>query len=131
MTEDPTPEWPAPWVRAALSTAVLAALQEAPQHGYGIAVALERRGFGRPRGGSLYPLLGDLEDDGLISASWAESAGGPRRRVYQLTGAGHRRLHEDRDRWQALIDALGERPPAAADAHDPTDFDEPRSPTPR
>ncbi|WP_010524766.1 PadR family transcriptional regulator [Nesterenkonia sp. F] len=131
MVDDPSPDWPAPWVRAALSTAVLAALQEEPQHGYGIAVALERRGFGRPRGGSLYPLLGGLEDEGLIAASWADGAGGPRRRVYRLTDPGHRRLQEDRDRWRALVDALGDHPPAPADADEPTDSDEPRSPTPR
>lgn len=131
MADDPTPDWPVPWVRAALPAAVLAALEDEPQHGYGIAVAVERRGFGRPRGGSLYPLLGGLEDEGLIAASWAEGSGGPRRRVYHLTIAGRRRLQEDRSRWQALVDALGEQPPDAIGADDPTDPDEPRSPTHR
>lgn len=85
MTE---PRWPSPWVRAALGTAILAALEGGPLHGYGIAVALQGRGFGRPKGGSLYPLLTALENDGAVTAAWEQGASGPGRKTYASPTAG-------------------------------------------
>lgn len=98
--------WPASWVRAVLGTAVLAVLEFEPRHGYGIAEALEKRGLGRPRGGSLYPLLQTLEDAGAVTATWESGATGPGRRTYVLTDVGHSRLARERDSWQRLTAAL-------------------------
>ena len=99
--------WPALWVRAAMRTAILACLEAGPLHGYGIALALEGIGFGRPKGGSLYPILEDLKSDGAIADAWEQSDGGPGRRVYRLTDDGHARLERERMQWDALMDALG------------------------
>lgn len=110
MSAEPVdPRWPTPWVRAALGTATLAVLSDGPLHGYGIAVALQERGFGRPRGGSLYPLLAALEADGAVTASWAPGASGPGRKTYALTGAGRTRLGQERASWEQLVDVLGHR----------------------
>lgn len=98
--------WPAPWVRAALGTAVLAVLEVAPRHGYGVAEALDERGLGRPRGGSLYPLLQTLEDAGAVTATWEPGAAGPGRRTYVLTDTGRARLVRERNAWQRLVGAL-------------------------
>ena len=78
-------EWPAPWVRAVLGTGVLAVLADEDLHGYAITERLAQRGLGRPRGGSLYPLLESLQQDGAIEASWTEGEKGPGRRTYRLT----------------------------------------------
>lgn len=107
MTDTPT--WPSPWLRAALPTAVLATLEDGPLHGYAIAAALEQRGLGRPRGGSLYPLLATLESGGAIVASWAQGESGPGRRTYTLVAAGRRRLADERTQWSGLVAALGGR----------------------
>lgn len=74
---DADPLWPTPWVRAAMGTALLAVLAEEPLHGYAIAERLAERGLGRPKGGSLYPLLNSLEQQGAIAASWSRATAAP------------------------------------------------------
>lgn len=106
MNDVSEPRWPAPWVRAVLPTAVLASLEDGALHGYAIAQRLAARGLGRPRGGSLYPLLSALETDGAVTASWDQGESGPGRRSYALTAAGAERLTRERAAWAALTDAL-------------------------
>jgi PadR family transcriptional regulator, regulatory protein PadR len=72
---------------------MLAAVQARPTHGYAIAETLRARSdgaFDLPEG-TLYPALHRLERGGLLSSRWSE-VNGRRRRVYQLTRAGHRAL---------------------------------------
>ncbi|MCM3660040.1 PadR family transcriptional regulator [Georgenia satyanarayanai] len=107
MTDASEPRWPTPWVRAALPTAVLASLEDGALHGYAIAQRLAAGGLGRPRGGSLYPLLSALEADGAVTASWDQGESGPGRRTYALTTTGAERLQHERRAWTALADALG------------------------
>lgn len=107
MNDSTPPLWPAPWIRAALGTAVLATLEDGPLHGYGIAAALQERGFGRPKGGSLYPLLTTLEENGTLSAVWEQGESGPGRRTYHLTETGRERLSSERRDWHLLAEALG------------------------
>ncbi|MCA1185965.1 MULTISPECIES: PadR family transcriptional regulator [unclassified Saccharopolyspora] len=103
---DSVAAWPAAWIRAAMPTAILATLERGPLHGYAIAAGLEGLGMGRPRGGSLYPLLGTLESSGAIAASWHEGDGGPGRRAYTLTAAGRERLARERGQWTDLVTTL-------------------------
>ena len=102
----PAPQWPATWSRAALGTAVLASLEAGSLHGYGIAQAVQARGFGRPKGGSLYPLLASLEAEGAVSTAWEEGNNGPGRRNYTLTDGGRQRLADERQAWKQLAVAL-------------------------
>src|SRR5690349_215493 len=95
-----------PWVRAALDLAVLASLTEAPLHGYGIAQSLEAAGFGLLKGGSLYPVLGRLEEAGDVEAAWVEGQGGPGRREYALTRTGRVRLARELASWHELGETL-------------------------
>ncbi len=108
MNDQERARWPAPWVRAVLGTAVLAALEDGPLHGYAIAVVLADRGLGRPKGGSLYPLLATLESEGAVLATWVQGESGPGRRTYALTDTGRARLAGERRQWSALVSALGE-----------------------
>lgn len=100
------PKWPALWVRAAMRTAILSCLEAGPLHGYAIALALEGIGFGRPKGGSLYPILEELKAAGTIEDEWERHEGTPGRRVYRLTEDGTARLHRERAQWQELASAL-------------------------
>ncbi|NYE38971.1 PadR family transcriptional regulator PadR [Nocardioides cavernae] len=99
-------QWPPTWVRAALDLAVLASLTDGPLHGYAVAQALDGHGFGLLKGGSLYPVLGRLEEAGDVEASWVEGQGGPGRREYALTTVGRDRLEHDLAAWRALGDTL-------------------------
>lgn len=100
------PRWPALWVRAALRTAILRTLEEGPLHGYGIAQALQRLGFGRPKGGSLYPILEEFLRAGQVEAQWTQGDAGPGRKEYSLTQSGRLRLERERQDWDELTAVL-------------------------
>jgi PadR family transcriptional regulator PadR len=82
------PAWPADWLRGALEVCVLRVLAEGPTYGYAIATRLEELGLGVIKGGTLYPLLGRLEQAGLVSVQWRAGDGGPGRKYLALTEAG-------------------------------------------
>jgi PadR family transcriptional regulator len=98
-----------------LDTLLLASLENGPRHGYAVREALRERGgtrFDLPTG-TIYPALRRLEAAGLVKGTWAEDSG-RRRRVYQLTPAGRRRLASDRASWRdfaAAVTALLEPAP--------------------
>lgn len=101
--------WPGPWLRGMLGLAIMAVLAHQDTHGYAIAQALQERGFGRVTGGSLYPVLGRLEESGQVVARWAEGDGGPGRKVYALTEAGRLALAQQELAWtgfRGAFDAL-------------------------
>jgi len=62
------------------------------------------------REGTLYPLLSKMRSEGLLDYDWRESAAGPPRKYYRLTGSGQAHLAEFRAYWASLtslIDQLG------------------------
>jgi len=69
-------------------------LDEEPRNGYGIMQEIEERSAGswRPSPGSVYPVLQQLEDEGLVRAD--ESA---ERKLMQLTDAGRKYVEERRE----------------------------------
>ncbi|MGO1183779.1 MAG: PadR family transcriptional regulator [Micrococcaceae bacterium] len=107
---EPETLWPTPWIRAAWGTAVLAVLAEEDLHGYAIGERLAARGLGRPKGGSLYPLLASLEESGAVETAWTQSERGPGRRMYRLTDVGRERLAHELSAWGQLVAALGSAP---------------------
>jgi DNA-binding PadR family transcriptional regulator len=90
-----------------LDVLLLAALEDGPRHGYAVKEALREGSGGRfdlPTG-TIYPALHRLEAAGLIGGSWS-IVDGRRRRTYQLTAAGQRRLHADRGNWREFATAI-------------------------
>jgi DNA-binding PadR family transcriptional regulator len=77
--------------RGNVRAAVLALLVEEPRHGYAIMTELAERsgGLWRPSPGSVYPVLQQLQDEGLVTAEESEG-----RKVFSITPAG-RKLIED------------------------------------
>jgi PadR family transcriptional regulator, regulatory protein PadR len=75
-----------------LKACSLLLISEAPAHGYQL---LARLSAVAPIGfdlGALYRVLRTMEDDGLVVSTWEESALGPDRRVYAITGRGRQAL---------------------------------------
>jgi DNA-binding PadR family transcriptional regulator len=66
-------------------TALLAALAEAPGHGYELIQRIEEKSEGawRPSPGSVYPTLQLLEDEGLVQATERDG-----KRTFEITDAG-------------------------------------------
>jgi PadR family transcriptional regulator PadR len=50
--------WPAEWLRGALTAAVLSIVSEEETYGYLVAQRLSEGGLGVVKGGTLYPLSG-------------------------------------------------------------------------
>ncbi|MBO0824846.1 MAG: helix-turn-helix transcriptional regulator [Actinobacteria bacterium] len=90
-----------------LDTLLLASLENGPRHGYAVREELRERGgarFDLPTG-TIYPALRRLEAAGLVKGTWAEGDG-RRRRVYELTPTGRRRLASDRTSWRDFASAI-------------------------
>ncbi len=100
-------------LRGHLELLILATLERDPAHGLEILRRLETRGCGllKLKEGSLYPALYRLEAAGEVKADWeTDSLGrrGARRRIYQLTSKGSRKLKQHRGDWQSFVSVLSE-----------------------
>lgn len=67
---------------------LLLLLSEAPTHGYELLERLGGLGFTNADPGTVYRALRRLNDDGLVTSWWEESASGPARRCYRVTPDG-------------------------------------------
>ena len=95
------------WLKGVLDLAVLAALaRETSAYGYTLMTSLAEFGFGGIKGGTIYPLLGRLEDEGLVRSKWVSGSSGPPRRYFWLTAAGRAELDAGRAGWRAFSDTM-------------------------
>jgi PadR family transcriptional regulator, regulatory protein PadR len=92
-------QWPGEWMRGVLSLCVLAVVAEAETYGYAIAQRLQAAGLGVVKGGTLYPVLTRLEEDGLVTSAWREGDGGPGRKFFTVTPAGRTALRTRTRDW--------------------------------
>lgn len=90
-----------------LDTLLLAAVAEAPAHGYLIVERLRRRSRGafELSEGTIYPALYRLEAAGLLASSWSTESP-RRRRVYRLTPRGRQALEAGRQDWVGFARAV-------------------------
>ncbi|MFL5866089.1 MAG: PadR family transcriptional regulator [Thermoleophilaceae bacterium] len=95
--------------RGDVRAAMLLVLAEEPLSGYGLMQEIENRSEGvwRPSPGSVYPVLAQLEDEGLIRAEEHDG-----RKRFVLTDDGKAYVDEHRDElgqpWAGLGDEVGE-----------------------
>lgn len=92
-------QWPGEWMRGVLSLCVLAVVAEEETYGYAVAQRLQGAGLGTVKGGTLYPVLARLEQDGLLASTWREGSGGPGRKFFAATPAGRAALRERTTSW--------------------------------
>ncbi len=95
-------------VRGTLDMLILKTLSLQPMHGLGISRRMEQltEGAFSVKPGSLFPALHRLEQEGWIEGSWGESENNRRAKFYELTGAGRRRLGEERESWAHALRAI-------------------------
>jgi PadR family transcriptional regulator PadR len=111
--------WPAQWLRGALELCVLALVAERDTYGYAIAQRLEAADFGRIKGGTLYPILLRLEQDGLVTSAWHAGETGPGRKIFRITAAGREELRSRHASWNAFTSATDKLLSGAADGETP------------
>lgn len=95
-------------MRGAGPPAVLKLLEGGAMYGYELVEALRKRTGNVLQMGqsTLYPMLYNLEAQGLVKADWRESEIGRKRKYYSLTAAGRRRLADETLQWQAVAQAM-------------------------
>ncbi|MFZ2502913.1 MAG: PadR family transcriptional regulator [Nocardioides sp.] len=98
--------FPTEWLRGVLSLAVLHIVAARPTYGYAISVALAEHGLGSVKGGTLYPLLGRLEEAGHVTTEWRQGEGGPGRKYYLVTDSGRAALAEQSAHWGDFTDSV-------------------------
>ena len=96
-------------LQGTLDLLVLQTLVFGPNHGHGIATAIERTSDDvlLVDHGSLYPALQRLERGGLIASEWGTSDNNRRARFYKLTRSGRARLAEETSKWETMVRAVG------------------------
>jgi len=96
-------------LQGTLDLLILRTLILGPQHGQGIARAIQHTSEDEllVEHGALYPALQRLEERKWISAKWGSSANNRRARFYSLTAAGRKQLVRETTRWKRLAAAIG------------------------
>lgn len=91
-------------LKGTLEPVLLELIASGKSYGYEIARAVREESGGvlLAQEGTLYPALHRLEKRGYLRATWGSSPVGRRRRHYQLTAKGQRRLEELRREWKAF-----------------------------
>ncbi len=103
MTDD---DYPASWLKGFLELAVLAVIAKGETYGYEITGRLAESGFGEVKGGTLYPILGRLDDSGLVATDWRAGDSGPGRKYYRITADGRSQLDARAATWRRFADSL-------------------------
>jgi PadR family transcriptional regulator, regulatory protein PadR len=96
-------------LQGTLDLLILRTLVFGPQHGQGIARAIQQQAEDAllVDHGSLYPALQRLEARGWISAEWGTSDNNRKARFYTLTRSGRKQLAAGTQQWRRLAAAIG------------------------
>lgn len=96
-------------LRGSLDMMVLSVLNEQAQYGYAIQKKILGASGGRVdlKAGTLYPLLHRLEANKWIRSRWDETTG-RRRKWYELTSLGRRRLRQQANEWQQYAECVSQ-----------------------
>lgn len=95
-------------LQGTLDLLILRTLVFGPQHGQGIARAIQQQADDEllVDHGSLYPALQRLEAKGWISAEWGTSDSNRKARFYTLTKAGRKQLTAETRQWRRFADVI-------------------------
>jgi PadR family transcriptional regulator len=95
-------------LQGTLDLLILRTLVFGPQHGQGIARAIQHISDDvlLVEHGALYPALQRLEAKGWISAKWGTSDNNRKARFYSLTRDGRRQLARGTSRWRTMATAI-------------------------
>jgi PadR family transcriptional regulator PadR len=95
-------------LQGTLDLLILRTLIFGPQHGQGIARAIQNDSDNVliVDHGSLYPALQRLEARGFIDAAWGTSENNRKARFYTLTRAGRKELVHEESEWRRIAAAI-------------------------
>lgn len=96
-------------LQGTLDLLILRTLIFGPQHGQGIARAIQQTSEDEllVEHGALYPALQRLEAQNWIAAEWGVSDNNRKARFYTLTKTGRKQLVKEANKWRRLAAAIG------------------------
>jgi transcriptional regulator len=99
---------PTDLVQGTLDLLILRTLATEPKHGWAIAKRIQQisNEVLQVQQGSLYPALHRLEQQGWITAKWAENETGRQAKFYRLTSGGRKQLENETANWKRLSAAI-------------------------
>jgi len=99
---------PSDLVQGTLDLLILKTISLEPKHGWAIAKRIQQisNEVLQVQQGSLYPALHRLEQQGWITAMWAESETGRQAKFYALTDAGREQMEKEAANWNRLSQAI-------------------------
>ncbi len=97
-------------LKGVLPIAVLKLLRRKEMYGYDLVQELTKQSSGVLELGqsTLYPLLYNLEAQGLVEGQWQSADNGRDRKYYRLTDKGQKRLEHDLAQWMELVRGMGQ-----------------------
>jgi PadR family transcriptional regulator, regulatory protein PadR len=95
-------------VQGTLDLLILKTIALQPMHGWAIAKRIQQisQDVLQVQQGSLYPALHRLEQQGWITANWAESETGRQAKFYALTPEGRAQMEKESANWNRLSAAI-------------------------
>jgi len=95
-------------MQGTLDVLILRTLIFGPQHGQGIARAIQQSSDNEllVEHGALYPALQRLEERGWITATWGTSSNNRKARFYTLTRKGRKELTREESEWRRIAAAI-------------------------
>ncbi|HUE22072.1 MAG TPA: PadR family transcriptional regulator [Bryobacteraceae bacterium] len=96
-------------LQGTLDLLILRILVFGPQHGQGIARAIQSNSDEAllVDHGALYPALQRMEAQAWIKAEWGTSSNNRKARFYTLTAKGRKHLTHETSRWRRMAAAMG------------------------
>lgn len=96
-------------LQGTLDLLILRTLIFGPQHGQGIARAIQQTSEDEllVEHGALYPALQRLEAQEWITAEWGTSDNNRKARFYTLTKTGRKQLAKETSKWRRFAAAMG------------------------
>lgn len=87
---------------------ILSLLDRQAMYGYQMIKEIEKKSSGvfKFKEGTLYPILHSLESEGSIESYWDESEGSRKRKYYQITERGKRKVKEKQQEWATFRSAV-------------------------
>ena len=92
------------WLKGVLDLCVLGALLEGEAYGYQLSRMLGEAGMGVIKGGTLYPVLSRLENEGLVTVTRRPSGQGPDRKYYIISKEGRELLDQAAKEWRLFAE---------------------------
>ncbi|KQU63717.1 PadR family transcriptional regulator [Rossellomorea marisflavi] len=94
-------------LKGVLEGCLLSIISKGETYGYEMIEKLAQHGFTMVKEGSIYPLLLRMKKDGLVNTIQKEQpSGGPKRKYYRLTEAGHEELDQFKMRWNEMATSV-------------------------